>query len=779
MRRIVLFGSLLASTALAGPVLAQDIAPVSTSSSTVSEVTVKGQSKSHDGVTRTDLGGGLMVHETAPRVRQTVTRDFIAKQPPSANPEQLLVLQPSANVTLGDPFGLSVGRMTVRGLDIGEIGWLFEGMPFNNGAVYPNEILDSENLSTISLTPGSVDFDVPTFGAAAGLVEMHFRDPAMRPGGFINLSAGSDRYNSEFLRLDSGEIGNTGVRGFISASITRADAWHGPGVDQRHHVDFKAIKEFGNGSESALSVAWNHQLFMLDRWPTLAQWQAHGRSWTYDRRFTAGDTNYWKFHQSAFDNVAVSAPNRIKLIPNLDLAVTPYFFHGGGTSPGAAQLTETGVYSGPTHISFLPLPVDSGTGTAADSAVLYTPTIYNQFRTGVNAALNYHLGGHTLTAGYWYEYDYATTMGVLDAVNSAGAPSSVWASTGLIHLSNGQLYRSSYTKTIAEVNGFYVGDRASLLDDRLEIDGGFKQVTFAQQGYNLIPGETYRRNAYYSIPLPTLAARYNINAHNSIYANAGTNFLTPQSSQLFDVYSMTTGKMTQQGGVKQKAEYSIVEEIGYRYDGDIFSGSVSIFNYNFRNRQVSTSVIQNGVSVSEYVNAGNQTSRGVDVELGLKPWHHFRPFVSGEYLHATNDSNMTAPNGDLLPTAGKVAVRSPAWMGSLGLDYDNGSFFGNIDAHYTGPQFSTFMNDQRIPGYATANMTIGYRMGAVGWAKTPVVQLNLVNVTDTKYLGGVYTVQYNAKAARATNGDTIAASGQPTYLAGAGFAAIVSVSASF
>ncbi|MGI4792954.1 MAG: TonB-dependent receptor [Janthinobacterium lividum] len=781
MRRTALMGCLLASTAITSHALAQNIAPVTNGSSAVDPevVTVQGAGPTADGVSRKALGGGLMINETDPRVRQTVTRDYIAKQPPTANPEQLLQMQPGANVTLGDPFGLSVGRMTVRGLDIGEIGWLFEGMPFNNGAVYPNEILDSENLSTVTLTPGSVDFDVPTFGAAGGLVDMHFRDPAQKPAAYVNVAYGSYHYNNEFLRLDSGEIGNSGIRGFFSFSHTKADAWHGPGYDYRHHIDFKLVKDFANGSSSAFSVAWNHQIFELDRWPTLAQWNQYGRSFTYDGTFARGTTTYWGLHQSAFDNVAVSAPNRVRLTSHLEFVATPYFFHGGGTSPGSAALTQTGVYMGNQHISFLPLPLNSNTGATSNSAVLDAPTLYDQFRTGVNSALNYHLGGHTLTLGYWYEYDNATTTGVLEPISSTGMPVSLWGTSGLLRQTNGQIYRSSYNLTLAQTNGIYAGDRASLLNDRLEIDGGFKEVMFAQHGYNPLPGETYNQNVYYALPLPTLATRYRLNSQNMAYANVGTNFLTPQSSQLFDVRSLTSGALTQQNGTGQKAEYSIVEEVGYRYQGDLLSASISGFNYNFTNRQVSTTIVQNGGIVTQYINGGGQTSRGVDFEVGLRPWHHLRPFVSGEYLYATTDNNLRAANGDYIPTAGKIAVRSPRWMGSLGLDYDDGNFFANADFHAVSSQYSTFMDDQKMPSYGTANMTLGYRLKHLGPAKSPTLQLNLININDNRYLGGVYTVQNNAKAVRGVYGTAVAASGQPTYLAGAGFATIISFGSSF
>ncbi len=798
MWRATFWSTLLASTTLSCAAFAQVNnastagAPTSASASaadtqteaaglhTRSEtINVTGKGATRDGVTGRSPGGGLMVNDLGVKMRQTLTRDYIAKQGPTTNPEQLLAMEPGANVSMGDPFGLSIGHMTIRGLDISEIGWLFEGMPFNNGAVYPNEIVDSENLSTISMTPGAVDFDQPTFGAAAGLVELRFRDPTQKPGGYINLAGGSYHYDNEFLRLDSGEIGQTGVRGFFSFSHTFADAWHGPGYDYRHHIDSKFVKDFSNGSQSAFSVAYNHQIFMLDRWPTLAQWNQYGRSFTYTDSFMRGSTNYWGLHQSAFDNVAVSAPNRIVLTPHLELDAMPYFFHGGGTSPGGTVLTQTGTYSGSERVSFLPLPLSGDTGSTPNSAVLYSPTLYDQFRTGFTTDLNYHTGPHTITAGYWYEYDNATTTGALDPISQTGMPTSIWGSQGLITLPNDSRYESSHTITQAQISGPFIGDRASFMDNRLEIDGGFKEILYRQDGWNTIPGTDYHRDVNYSIPQPEIGARYSLDSNNMVYVNVGTNYLTPQSSQLFDVISDTTGKITQTGGTALKPEYSIVEEIGYRYQGKLLNASAAFFNYNFTNRQISTSVEQNSALVTEYIDAGGQTTRGVDGQIGLRPWHHFRPYISGEYLHATIDNDIMAPDRDLLPTAGKTAVRSPHYLGALGIDYDTGRFFANVDLHYTSSQYSTFMNDQKIPGFGTANATIGYRFHDMWHAKTPTIQLNLVNINDNRYLAGVYSVQNNAVATRGVYGTNIAASGSPTYLAGAGFAAIISVASSF
>ena len=137
-----------------------------------------------------------------------------------------------------------------------------------------------------------------------------------------------------------------------------------------------------------------------------------------------------------------------------------------------------------------------------------------------------------------------------------------------------------------------------------------------------------------------------------------------------------------------------------------------MFNYNFSNRQISTVV--GGSLINESVNAGSQTTNGVDIEWGGHRWRNISPYVSGEYLHSVDDSDLLVGDSVLgvntyLPTAGKTAVRSPEFQGAIGLSYDDGVFFGNFDVKAVSSQYSTFMDDEKIPAYATANIAVGAR----------------------------------------------------------------------
>ena len=159
------------------------------------------------------------------------------------------------------------------------------------------------------------------------------------------------------------------------------------------------------------------------------------------------------------------------------------------------------------------------------------------------------------------------------------------------------------------------------------------------------------------------------------------------------------------------------------------------------------------------------TSRGIDAEIGTRPWHHFTVYASTEYLYATTDNNLSY-GGTTYNTAGKIATSAPRWMAGSSLQYDDGTFFGNIVVKYVDREYSTFMNDQHIPGHAQVDLAVGARGHDVGFVKAPSIRFNVVNLADKHYLSGMYQVTPTAAQA-------------PQYYVGPMFACMVTVSAGF
>ncbi|MEO7465981.1 MAG: TonB-dependent receptor plug domain-containing protein, partial [Sphingobium limneticum] len=247
---------------------------------------------------------GLLPDQNAPKAVSSIAEAFISKQAPTLNAFQLVNLLPGANVSSSDPYGLSAtSSLTLRGLGQDQIGVLLEGAPQNDIGyyyAYPSQFADAENVRQIALAQGAADIDAPVVAAAGGTLSLTLNDPKEEMGGLINLSAGSYDQRRVFARFDTGEIGNSGLKAFISYSNNRADNWRGAGYDKRQHIDAKLLHEWGEGNRASLAVSYNDAITSTYPSPTMADWKASGRGFNFTKRYTDGDTSYWRLYRAPF-----------------------------------------------------------------------------------------------------------------------------------------------------------------------------------------------------------------------------------------------------------------------------------------------------------------------------------------------------------------------------------------------------------------------------------------------------------------------------------------------
>jgi len=86
------------------------------------------------------------------------------------------------------------------------------------------------------------------------------------------------------------------------------------------------------------------------------------------------------------------------------------------------------------------------------------------------------------------------------------------------------------------------------------------------------------------------------------------------------------------------------------------------------------------------------------------------------------------------PTSGKQLPDTPEWMSGLRLNYTSGTWYGNVDAKYTGASFSTLVNDESINARTIVNAAVGYRFESAGFFKKPSIQFNVTNLFDADYV---------------------------------------------
>ncbi len=821
---------LLASTALTYGALAQTATPAATPDATTpaqsapaagqggsfgsSQPTDIGRIKStggeatSTGVTRVDIGGGYMIQEDQAKSRSTVTRDAIAKLSPTSNPYQLIESLPGANVTSTDAFGLNGGNITVRGFNSDQLGLTIDGAPVNdsgNYALYPQEYLDAENIGQVSLAQGFTDLDSPHIGATGGVINIYSIDPPKKAGGFVDFSYGSNHTTREFIRLETGQIGR--ARGYFSYSHYENDHWRGPGGDVRDHFDAKVVIDVREASKITISALYNHELNNFYANPTQANFNAFGPYAPQNNEDTVynpggttlkqntGTNGYYKLRINPFDNLVLSAPSTFALRDNLTLDVTPYFWYGYGSGGGYSSVSESGFNYGGQRIT----QDLNGNGTTTDKINLYTPSITRTYRPGIISKLNYQLDNNKLTLGYMYEAAYHHQYGTASLVNPDGTPQDAFAEVNNIVIKSGayagKLLEKRNTVTNTRTNIIFGGDEISLLGDKLVLDIGVKQAFVSRHGDNELPSGPYAtitpyRNLTDTETLPVLGVSYKPNPQNQFFAGLATSFRTPQNFSLFDSVSLTSTAANNGFvvGGKQKPERAIQIEAGHRYQGDVLTTAVSVFGYHYQSRQFQTNIPDpagGNVFISQNINAGNTTTYGIDAEVGTRPINNFRPYVSAEYLHATLDGDIqtsSSLNGktinDYLPTRGKYVPNAPQFSAAVGVDYDDGHLFGNLNIKYTGMQYSSFTNDESVGSYGRVNMGIGYRFDDFSYAKKPEIRLNLYNIADQTVLTGVNSVSSTAKNITGRNGGTISGSA-PSYYVGQGFAALVTLSSAF
>lgn len=718
---------------------------------------------------------GLLPDQTAPQAVSAVSTDFIVKQAPTLNAFQLVNLLPGANVSSSDPYGLSTSSsLTLRGLGQDQIGVLMEGAPQNDIGyyyAYPSQFADAENVRQVTLAQGAANIDAPVVAAAGGLLSLTLDDPKAKMGGLVNISLGSYNERRAFVRFDTGTIGRTGLKAFVSYSNNRADNWRGAGFDTRQHVDAKLLNEWGDGNRASISVSFNEAKTSTYPSPTLADWQAYGRGFNYDKHYSEGDTNYWRLYRAPFRNVYVAAPLRLKLNERLAFDNTGYLQFGYGNAPYGTQLTETGQFLGTEELAQpIALP-----GAVDGVATVLGNWTGRQMRVGDVGKLTLQAGAHRIAAGLWFDYGTDRVTQSYTSIDADGHPVDQWGyQDKAIRTADGRLlaYENARTETVTK--GAFLADSIAL-SPRVGVDIGIKVVNVLRNGENYLPGPQSRVRSSSTAALPRAAVHFRLDDRQQVFANVTTNFRTPNEFSLYNSYYL--GEVVSQGTSALKNEYSVSEELGYRYIGPSLSFSLTAFHYHFRNRQVATVIDSGGALVNSTINAGSQTTYGLDGEIDYRPAKGVSVYLSGEYLHARLDDDL-AIGGDVLPTKGKHAVSSPSFQFAVGSTYDDGRLFGSTALKYVGRQYATFMNDESIKGYATLDLAVGVHLAGLIDAQRMDLRLNAINVTNPHVLSGVQAISSNALDTVGRNGTLIAGSA-PTYYVGSGRAFVATLSRAF
>jgi iron complex outermembrane receptor protein len=100
------------------------------------------------------------------------------------------------------------------------------------------------------------------------------------------------------------------------------------------------------------------------------------------------------------------------------------------------------------------------------------------------------------------------------------------------------------------------------------------------------------------------------------------------------------------------------------------------------------------------------------------------------------------------------------------LSYNSSSWYGNVDAKFTGKSYSTLVNDESVDANTLVNLTVGYHFANTGFFKNPSIQLNVSNLFNEDYVR-INSGSGSQFTTRALTSATLGAGSSPAYFVGA------------
>lgn len=520
--------ALWATTALVALLSAGAAAAQSTASQRIEEAT------SVEEVVVTGARGpraieGVVVAETAPKARTSITQEYLATQPAGQTIFQSLNQTPGLNFTNNDPYGASGGNIRLRGQDGNRVALLWDGIPLNdtgNYATFTNQLLDPEIVSQVNVNTGTSDVDAPSPAAVGGTVNFTTLRPENEFGGWVQPSVGSFDFRRVIARVDSGEVGPFGTAGFVSGSYQQYDKFRGPGELERKQGNAYLFQEFRDSDFVGVGFHYNENRNNQYRALNLAQFDQSGGSLDNDytctrvtpvngtaqnestqntvvssQRVTVNNTsctNYYELRNNPSNTGNIRGQSSFALGEQFTLTFDPYFQYtlanGGGftvvseredrldlNTTNNANITNA---AGCAAVSASGVDLN-GDGDGCDNVTLYTPNNTNTRRYGFTTSLLYSLTDeHQFRVAYTVDYGRHRQTAENGFVTANGGPEDVFAGKDgygrRVRGTDGSFLRGRDRFSIASLQQIAAQYRGNLLDDRLILDIGVRAPFFTR-----------------------------------------------------------------------------------------------------------------------------------------------------------------------------------------------------------------------------------------------------------------------------------------------------------
>ncbi|MGC8869356.1 MAG: TonB-dependent receptor, partial [Sulfurihydrogenibium sp.] len=592
--------------------------------------------------------------KATPRTETTVKGDElqIRAGAGSGNLFKSIELIPSVNVQTEDPYGFFGGTIRIRGFDETQIGFTLDDMPLNDSGSYslfPNEYADVENLESITVERGAVNKKYPFYVDIGGGIIVRTKPPKDRFSIELFPRYGSHNFQKYFGRVDTGIIGNTGIKAFVSFSKAYANKWKGPGKLPEYRDHFTA------------GLSWRYDRFfaevyfdsnvMLNYWyKGLNYAQALDldkyRGFDYNPELLPGapasvNENYYKFSKKSFINRPLRANIEFYITDSIKFSFKPSFWKVKGYGAG----------------SFV----------GKDKKLYYREFNNYTDRPGFIADLSFNLPYNSnVSVGYWYER----------------ANLRQWRPSFLVTVNKDGTYNLSFSnydfieKTITTTNSVYLFSETKNLMDRFDLNLGLRYISLKREytSYSIPKGVTipyYPEDDVYDDPrlvkdnkssyektyrklLPNFGVGFKILDGVYGYFAYSKNFRAPQSR--------VTGQPVAQYIADQlKPEQADSFDLGLRYNKGNFYIVPSVYYIDYKDRFILVADPKDP-NLAYLRNVGKVEAKGFELEIGAVPIKAMSVYASFSYNTAKFKEDYIYDNNTKVYIKDKEIPDTPKYM---------------------------------------------------------------------------------------------------------------------
>lgn len=709
-------------------------------------------------VTAQRFGSGLT------RAAFALGAEDIATRPPGADVTQSLVKVPGIQVSTGDARGGSFSfEIYLRGLTDEQIGLTLDGIPTGdsrfNGGSPPQRFIESSNIARIDVSQSAGDIGAPSRFALGGFIDFVTANPKDEAGVTVEAGIGSFDFRRLYGRVDTGEVA-PGLSAYLSVSDQRNDIWAGRQSrdSQRQHVEFKAMKQFDQGSRISARVSYNDQDDNDFNIVTKNEYLADRDSDRANDVLTgipARDIDFGGALGGTREDWLAYINTHLVLDEGLSLSINPYYQTLDGESfryqdrsrilTGGNPYAVTGYNAngGAIRPALTTLRDSNRVGGPADMRV--TPRDRERYGLTTELKAEDLIQGHSPRIGLWYEGGDSSEERDFYAVTNP-ATSIAYDRSKLNYV---EYDRHASVETLF----LYAQDQMRFLEDRLKLDIGF---TYYDITYDARSPLEYRANLKFSQESginPKLGLSYRLDDAVEIYGGYAQNFAgIPEDAFLGSTAAINPGDL-------DPVETENLD-IGLRYVAGDSAFSLQAYLVDLKNnvgivpRDSTTPLdpdeVMRGNVATRAANTAGQKTKGIEV-TGYHDFGDLDVYAAYSYQRAKHDDPAvgSAARKALASLAiiGGAAVRDiprhslyaqAGWTPLDGLRLEgNGRYVGRrVGGHIVAPTTFQEVGVEYLGGYTLFGITAQYDLDAAG---VPGVRLqfNADNLFDKHYIASV------------------------------------------